>query len=186
MTMRWRAEGEMKWVWQEDWGPACRPHTSNFLVISFPCNFSIFIYWSHHISARFSSTKSNLKQMLMLENDCRTTHIQPLSFVICSFLNFSILHWIVKVEIFLSQWKLKSFYRYEKDWPMQIPRWPPLLTTMPGKMWSAYEWSLKVTEAQTQHNTLTPAAWIYLCFQNRYLFPHWYVGAFENLQKNAI
>ena len=94
----------------------------------------------------------------------------------------SILHWIVKVEICLSQWKLKSFYRYEKDWPMQIPRWPPLLATMPGKMWSAYEWSLKVTEAQTQHNTLSPA-WIYLCFQNRYLFPHWYAVVFGNLQK---
>ena len=114
MTMRWRAEGEMKWVWQDDWGPACRPHTSNFLVISFPCNFSIFIYWSHHISARFSSTKSNLKQMLMLQNDCRTTHIQLLSFVICSSYksqhtslnceswNMSI---AVKVEIFLSLWK---------------------------------------------------------------------------------
>ena len=112
--MRWRAEGEMKWVWQDDWGPACRPHTSNFLVISFPCNFSIFIYWSHHISARFSSTKSNLKQMLMLQNDCRTTHIQLLSSVICSSYksqhtslnceswNMSI---AVKVEIFLSLWK---------------------------------------------------------------------------------
>ena len=65
---------------------------------------------------------------------------------------------------------------------MQIPRWPPLLATMPGKMWSDYEWSLKVTEAQTQYNTLTPA-WIYLCFQNRYLFPHWYAVVFGNLQK---
>ena len=115
MTMRWRAEGEMKWVWQDDWGPACRPHTSNFLVISFPCNFSIFIYWSHHISARFSSTKSNLKQMLMLQNDCRTTHIQLLSFVIFSSLkgqhtsSLNCESWnifiTVKVEIFLSLWK---------------------------------------------------------------------------------
>ena len=64
----------------------------------------------------------------------------------------SILHWIVKVEICLSQWKLKSFYRYEKDWPMQIAD-SAMTSTFSNNAWKNVICLWMVTQSHRSTNT---------------------------------